>query len=63
MFRYYCLIKGVNMWDSEEDEDVFIEDEELGRKIIAEKQYNKEMKEHYDVGYHSGLIGGMESQE
>lgn len=44
---------------NDDDDDIFIDDEELGRKIIAENQYNKQIKEHYDVGFHGGLIGGI----
>ena len=47
---------------SEEDDDVFYQNEEEGRRKIAEKDYELNVKGCYEVGYHGGLVGGLEKR-
>ena len=44
-------------------EDVFIEDEKMGEKKIAEIEWSKTIEDQYEIGYHGGLIGGLEAKE
>lgn len=46
-----------------DDDDVFYQDEEAGRKKIAENDYQMNVVGCYDVGYHGGLVGGLEKRE
>lgn len=48
---------------SDDDDDIFIQDEEEGRKRIAQKDHEINIKGCYDVGYHGGLVGGLERKE
>ena len=48
---------------SDDLDDIFYQDEEEGRKKIAQKDFTLNISGCYDVGYHGGLVGGLEKRE
>jgi hypothetical protein len=45
------------------EEDLYEQDERKGERIIAEKELNLAVKNHYEVGYQGALIGQLEERE
>lgn len=51
------------MINDDENDDIWMNDEEQGRRHIAAVEMKSKNEECFDVGYHGGLIGTLEDKQ